>query len=126
MGKLAFPLSHVDVRDLVGRKMEHGKLLGKIQKNPYTGETTAAWRNYFGIQLPPASLDISGLPRCAWAGDGICGIITIKSKIPKWEKLGRNGAIIASRSFRGHPRTSAMCVEGRWGMENYLGKHKIS
>ena len=77
-------------------------------------ETRAAWRNYCFRQIPRTSTgfrDLFGRK----LGD-VELIVGRKKNAPKRNKLGRDGDIIASVSFRGHPRTSVMRVGGRWRM----------
>ena len=73
-------------------------------------------------------MEIRGRPRFVWKEDGACGIITKKDgKSPKWQKLRRNGAIIASASFRQLPWTSVDARDvlgGRWKMGNYYDKQR--
>ena len=93
------PRTPVDVRDVFGRKMEDSGLLWEIHQKPK--------RKKLGANGEISdSVSFRGHPRCVWAEDGTCEIITPKpEKCPKWHKPGRNGQIIVSVRFRQLPRT---------------------
>ena len=101
------PRTSADIREVCGRKMEDGGLLGKRQKYALNG------RNYGGmgkLLLPTSTVDV----REVCGGEMKPGVLLGErhKKCPKWQKVERNGEIIASVSFRHHQWTSAMRVGG--------------
>ena len=109
------PLESVENRGLRGRMAEIGENEGKTGLNG---------RNRGGagkILRPPASGSIRGYSWHRWAEDGGLEINREKREenLPKWRKLWRILADIASVYVRGGPWAPAACVGGRWRMWNY-------
>ena len=115
------PRTSADVRDVCGRMMEAGGVTRKRLKMAQMAETRAGRPNYCFRQLPETSADILGRPRCVWAANGTWGIIRKRAeKCPKWQKLGRNGEIIAPVSLRLLPSTS-VDIRDVWAEDGRCG-----
>ena len=116
----------MDIRGLFGRKVEVGEFLGTRG-----GGERPKWKNLGGVAEllhPSASVGVRGNPRFVWADAGSWELVRIKrGRIPKCQKLGRNGQIIASASFRQIPWTSAVCVAayGIWGIFRSRGEERL-
>ena len=72
--------------------------------------------------IPTASVDIREHPRFAWVGAGRWKIVRKKGRRLERQKLGMSGRNIDAVSFRQLPRTSAVCVGGRWKLGNCQGE----